>query len=165
MNRIVIIALALLLWTAAAFLAGREWRDRSADIAAAASETHAAVAAADAQAQARTTEKIQATATQAAAYSAAARKDKIDADYDARIAAAVAGRDADIGRLRQQWAGCETSRLSDPAAAAAAAAEEDRLRRASAARIVRSTELAQSERDECIDRYQVSFGGAVVAPQ
>jgi|GEM_PF-6670954 len=99
-------------------------------------------------------ERTQRAATQAAADSADNRQEKINADYQNRVAAAVAGRDSELGRLRRLWGSCETQRLSDGAAAAAEVAEEDRLRRASAAGIVRAVELAQSERDEAIDRYQ-----------
>lgn len=104
-------------------------------------------------------ERAQRSAVQAVDDKADIRQEKIDADYQTRLSAAVAGRDSELGRLRRLWGNCETQRLSDGAAAAAEAAEEDRLRRASAAGIVRAVELAQSERDEAIDRYQ-----AVAAP-
>lgn len=107
-------------------------------------------------------ERAQHEAVQAAADTADTRQEKIDADYQTRIAAAVAGRDSQLGRLRRLWGSCETQRLSDGAAAAAAAAEEDRLRRASAAGIVRAVELAQSERDEAVDRYQAVAAGQIV---
>lgn len=77
------------------------------------------------------------------------RERQIHEDYERRIA----GLDADRDRLRHHWRACATDRLSAGAAAAGEAAEADRLRRASAARIVRAAELAQSERDECIARY------------
>ncbi|WDI91933.1 hypothetical protein [Xanthomonas campestris] len=140
---------------ALSFWAGWEWRDRSADVAVANAQVATGKQALQVEQAARDTEHKQAAATQGAADSAATREDKIDADYDARISAAVAGSDAELGRVRRLWAGCETSRLSGGAAAAAEAAEQDRLRRASAARIVRACELAQSERDEAVDRYTV----------
>lgn len=83
-----------------------------------------------------------------------AEREKIHEEYEQRLRDARAGHDGELGRLRQQWGACETGRLADGAAAAGAAAEEDRLRRESAARIVRACELAQSERDEVIDRYE-----------
>lgn len=147
-------------WTGLAFWAGREWRDRSADLATSKQEAAAAQGEAKAQADVREKEHKQAAATQVAGDSADTREDKINADYEARISAAVAGRDSELGRLRKQWAGCETNRLSDGVAAAAEAAEQDRLRRASAARVVRACELAQSERDEAVDRYQAVSSAA-----
>jgi uncharacterized membrane protein YccC len=158
MNRILIAIVALIAWTALAFWMGREWRDRSADLATSQQQTAAAQGEAKAQAGVRQVEHQQAAATQSAADRATTREDKIDADYDERMAAAVAGRDSELGRIRKLWAGCETDRLSGDAALAAEAAEQDRLRRASAARIVRACELAQSERDEVIDRYNVAAG-------
>jgi hypothetical protein len=160
MNRILIAIVAFVAWTVLAFWAGREWRDRSADLATSQQQTAAAQGEAKAQAGAREVEHQQAAATQSAADSANTREDKIDADYDERIAAAVAGRDSELGKLRKQWAGCETDRLSSDAAIAAEAAEQDRLRQASAARAVRACELAQSERDEVIDRYNVAAGSS-----
>jgi len=157
MNRWLTLA-AFVAWTALAFWMGREWRDRSADLTTATSETAAVKDSLTAEQGARAVEHQQAAATQGVADKAATRKDKIDDDYDARIKAAIAGRDSELGELRKQWAGCETDRLSGGAAAVAEAAEQDRLRRASAARIVRACELAQSERDEVIDRYNVAAG-------
>lgn len=78
------------------------------------------------------------------------RERRIHEDYERRIA----GLDADRDRLREHWRSCATDRLSAGAAAAGAVAEADRLRRAGSARIVRATELAQSERDECIALYE-----------
>lgn len=139
---------------ASAFWAGWEWRDRSADLAESQRATQQATDEATAHKEVRTIERAQQAATQGVADASSTREDQIHDDYDARIAAALAGRDSELGRLRNQWAVCETNRLSDPAAAAAEAAEQDRLRRASAARIVRDCELAQSERNEAIDRYK-----------
>jgi len=157
MNRWLTLA-AFVAWTAAAFWMGREWRDRSADVDVATSETAAVKDSLIAEQGARAVEQQQAVATQDAADAADAREDKTDADYNARMVAAVAGRDSELGRLRKQWAGCETARLSGDAAAAAEAAEQDRLRQASAARIVWACERAQSERNEAIDRYNVAAG-------
>jgi len=157
MNRWLTLA-AFVVWTALAFWMGREWRDRSADLDTATAATDAAQDEATAQAGVREVEHKQAAATQGVADKAATSKDKIDDDYKARMAAAVAGRDSELGELRKQWAGCETDRLSGDTAAAAEAAEQDRLRRASAARVVWACETVQSERDEAIDRYNVAAG-------
>lgn len=155
MNRIAIAVIAALVWSGAMFGAGWAWRGDRAEAAVATGEAATGKQALQIVQAARATEHKQAAATQGAADSATTREDKIDADYDARIAAAIAGRDSELGRVRRLWAGCETDRLSGGAAAAAEAAEQDRLRRASAARIVRACELAQSERDEAVDRYTV----------
>ncbi|XQA72080.1 hypothetical protein ACM9XA_11315 [Xanthomonas sacchari] len=154
MNRTVAAIVAFVVWTALAGFVGWKWKDKTCDLAESQQETAGVKESLAAEQKARETEHKQAAATQSAADSADTRKDKINDDYDARITAAVAGRDSELGRLRKQWAGCETNRLSSSAAAAAEAAEQDRLRRASAARVVRACELAQSERDETIDRYQ-----------
>ncbi|MEE7545755.1 hypothetical protein HF319_00695 [Xanthomonas sp. Kuri4-1] len=146
-----------LLWSAAMFAAGWAWRGDRAGAADARQQAGASAAVVQQVNDTRATEHAQAQATQAVADTADTQEEKIDADYQERLAAALAGRDSELGRLRQQWAGCETARLSDPASAAAAAAEEDRLRRASAARVVRACELAQSERDEAVDRYQAAL--------
>ncbi|WP_153065968.1 hypothetical protein [Xanthomonas campestris] len=139
---------------ALSFWAGWEWRDRAADLDTANAAKDAAVDRANAVADALKVQRSQQSAAQSAADTADTREGKIHDDFDARISAAIAGRDSELGRLRNRWAACETSRLSDPAAAASEAAQQDGLRRASAARILRACELAQSERDEVIDRYQ-----------
>ena len=156
MNRILIALGVALVWSVAMFGAGWAWRGDRAETADARQDGKASAAVAQQQAQARDVEHKQGQAIQAAADSADTRREKIDADYEARLAAAVAGRDDELGRLRRQWAGCETARLTGDPGAAAAAAEEDRLRRASAAGVVRAVERAQSERDEVIDRYEAA---------
>lgn len=153
MNKTMIALLVALAWSAGMFGAGWLWRGDRAQTAQATQAARDATGQAQAQATARTQEHKQAQAAQAAGDSATAREEKINADYEQRLAAAVAGRDAELGKLRKQWAASATSCLSSDAAAAGQAAEEDRLRRASAARIVRATELAQSERNEAVDRY------------
>lgn len=145
--------LVALAWSAGMFGAGWLWRGDRAKTAQATQAARDATGQAQAQATARRQEHKQAQAAQAAGDSATTREEKINADYEQRLAAAVAGRDAELGKLRKQWAASATRCLSNDAAAAGQVAEEDRLRRASAARIVRATELAQSERDEAVDRY------------
>ncbi|MBB5675527.1 hypothetical protein [Xanthomonas arboricola] len=163
MNRHAIAIIATLLWSAAMFGAGWAWRGDRAEGAASEQEAGTALGALAGEQAARATEHQQAASAQQAGDKATTREDKIDADYDARIAAAVAGRDSELGRVRRLWAGCETGRLSGGAAAAAEAAEQDRLRGASAARVVRACELAQSERDEAVDRYQAVQSTAEVS--
>ncbi len=165
MNRILIAVGAFVVWSVLAFGAGWLWRGDRAETVQATQGATAAKGEAKAQAAARTQEQHQVVAIQAAGDSADKREEQINADYDTRLAAALAGRDADIGRLRQQWqASAATARLSSDAAIAAAAAEADGLRRAGAARVLRATELAQSERDEAIDRYEAARAGREVNP-
>lgn len=160
MNRTVAIVVAFVVWTVLAAFIGWRWKDKTCDLTESRQETAGVKESLAAEQKVRETEHKQAAATQSAADSADTRKDKINDDFDTRIAAAVAGRDSELGRIRKLWAGCETNRLSDGAAAAAEVAEQDRLRRASAARVVRACELAQSERDETIDRYQAVSAAA-----
>ena len=82
------------------------------------------------------------------------RERAIRDEYDERMAAALAGRDRDVERLRQQWASSATSCLSASAAAAGEAGRQDELRRASIARVLRDVAAVQSERDEAVDLYQ-----------
>lgn len=105
----------------------------------------------DAVQKAREAEQRRAADLAKAADAADAREDKINEDYERRIA----GLDADRDRLRDHWQGCKaTSGVSVGAAVARAADEADRLRREGAAGIVRAVERVQSERDEAIDRYE-----------
>lgn len=132
-------------------MVGREWRDRSADIAAGKQEVKQLTSQVQAEQGARALEQKRSQGQQLAADEADQREAEINADYDARLA--DAGNGGDNGRLSRLWGQCETDRLSERAATAAEAAEQDRLRRESAARIVRDVESAQSERDEVIERY------------
>lgn len=159
MNRtavsIVVGVIAFIAWSALMGFAGWSWRGDRADLADANGQAVAAKAEATQAQELRQVDRQQVVATQGAGDEAGAREEQINADFQERLSAAVAGRDSDLGRLRGLWAGCETQRLADGAAASAEAAEQDGLRRASAARVLRAVELAQSERDEAIDRYQV----------
>lgn len=136
------------------FAAGWSWRGDRAALSAATAEVADGREALAGEQVARSVDRVQVVGVQQAGDTANVREEKINADYQERIAAAVAGRDGELGRLRGHWASCETGRLADGAAAAAAAAEQDRLRRLGAAGIVRACELAQSERDETVDRYR-----------
>ena len=110
-----------------------------------------AKAEADAQVKARKAEQALAAGIAQAQDEAGKRNEQIEVDYQRRIAGVVSDRD----RLRKLWqAERATDELADSAAIAAAVAEQDRLRRESAARIVRAAETVQSERDEVIDRYE-----------
>lgn len=84
-----------------------------------------------------------------------AERERIHEEYEERVRRIRAGHADDVGRMRQQWAACETGRLADGAAAAGAAAEEDRLRREGLQGVLRDVRLLQAERDEVIDRYEV----------
>lgn len=159
MSRILIAMAALLAWTVLVFFIAWSWRGSRCEVVLSTSETSVVKQSLTAEKDARATEQAQASAAQSAGDKADTRKETINADYQKRLDAALAGRDSELGRLRQQWAGCETNRLSLDSATAAAAAEEDRLRRASAAGILRAVELAQSERDEAVDRYQAVYAG------
>jgi hypothetical protein len=101
------------------------------------------------EAAARKADQEHAKKLQDAANAATARESQIEQDYARRIA----GADAERDRLRSHWSVCETGKLSAGAALAGEVAEQDRLRRESAARIVRAVEQLQSERDELVDRY------------
>lgn len=83
-----------------------------------------------------------------------AERERIHEEYEERVRAIRAGHAGDVGRMRSQWAACETGRLADGAAVAGAAAEEDRLRREGLQRVLRDVRLLQSERDEAVDRYE-----------
>jgi hypothetical protein len=163
--------IAFIAWSALMGFAGWSWRGDRADLANANGQVVAANAEAAQAHELRQVDRQQVVATQGAGNAADAREEKINADFQERLSAAVAGRDSDLGRLRGLWAGCETQRLADGAAASAEATEQDGLRRASAARVLRAVELAQSERDEAVDRYQaveaaINKGGAEVrAPE
>lgn len=112
-------------------------------------------------AEAKTAKLEAAVATagqKAEAYARAAEATKnekqrgIDAAYakgqaDAKDAAdrTVADLNAGALKLRQQWAGCETSRLSEAAQTAAGADDRTRLQRESAGRIVRAVDECQAQ--------------------
>lgn len=68
-------------------------------------------------------------------------------DIEKRSEDRIAGLESGTLRIRKLWAGCETSRLSDPIARAAELTGQDRLRRESSERIVRAVERVQAQRD------------------
>lgn len=104
----------------AAFWSGWEWRDRSADLAAA--ERELALAQAEAKSQSGARKAEQATGQTLSAIGEKHEQDRQAAD--AVPAAVVDDLRAGNLRLRREWAGCETQRLSD---AAAGARERDAL--------------------------------------
>ena len=152
-TRIAIAVAALLL----SGLLGWEWRDRSADIEAAEARAKAervvaeyAKAEAYLQAKYRRAEQQIAQGQSKAGDDAEGRNAQIQSDYERRIA----GAESANRRLHNRWqAAIATCELSRDSAIASAVAEQDRLRRESAERIVRDVRLAQSERDEAVDRY------------
>ncbi|UYB51167.1 hypothetical protein OCJ37_14350 [Xanthomonas sp. AM6] len=114
MNRILITIVGLVAWTALAFWAGREWRDRSADLATSQQETAAAQGEAKAQAGARDIEHKQANTM--AAIGVKHEEDRTAAQ--AVPAAVVAGvRDGSL-QLRDDLATCSTDLLSQAVAGA-----------------------------------------------
>lgn len=141
-------ALALSFW------AGWAWRGDRAAIAVGTAEVADGRRALVGEQAARSVDREQVAGVQQAGDTANEREEKVNERYQKRVTAAVAGRDSELGRLRRHWASCETNRLADGAAASAEAAEQNRLRQIGAAGIVRSCELAQSERDEAVDRYR-----------
>lgn len=107
-------------WTVLAFWAGREWRDRSCEIAESQQQTASAQAEATAQADARAIEH-----KQAETLATIGETHEQDRQAAASVpAAVVADLRAGNLRLRNEWAGCETQRLSD---ATAATLERDAL--------------------------------------
>lgn len=104
----------------AGFLAGREWRDRSADLA----ESRQQVAQLTGQVEAVQGAR-QAEHSQGHALADIGAKHEEDREAAATVpAAVVADLRTDVLRLRQHWAGCETRALSE---AAAGAVERDAL--------------------------------------
>ena len=134
----------LLLFLAGCVL-GREWRDRSADLAESRQATKQAQAETKAVETARSAEHQQADTLA-----------KIGETHEQARAAAPAVADAVVAdlragnvRLRQEWAGCETRLLSQ---AVAATVERDALaasREAAAGRIVRIGRDADDQLAAC----------------
>ena len=112
--------LAGLLLFLAGCLLGREWRDRSADLAESRQETKALTAQVDAVQGARTIEQ-----SQGQALATIGAKHEEDREAAEAVPAAVAAdlRNGNV-RLRQEWAGCETRLLSQ---AVASTVERDAL--------------------------------------
>ena len=126
MNRWFTLA-AFVIWTAVAAWVGWEWRDRGADLAAIQQQAAAAQGEAATQAEARATEH-----QQAETLAAIGMKHEEDRKAATAVpAAVVAELRAGNLRLRNEWAGCETQRLSDTAAGSverdALAASRDKL--------------------------------------
>lgn len=101
-------------------LLGREWRDRSADLAESRREAEESRAETEAHVAARTAEHEQADKLAEIGES----HEQARAAAPAVADAVVAGLRAGNVRLRREWAGCETQRLSE---ASAAAVERDAL--------------------------------------
>jgi len=145
MNPSVIRLVALAALCALSFWVGWEWRDRSADLEGSKAQAAAAQGEARAQEQPRTAE--QASVRALADIATQHEEDRREAET---VPAAVAA-DLHAGnlRLRREWAGCETQRLSD---AAAATRERDALaanRDALAGAIVRAGRDADDQLRAC----------------
>ena len=120
MNRLAIAVITLTVLLAGSFWAGWEWRDRSADIAKLRSELAFATAANDALVETLEAERAKAQAL--ADIGAQHEDDRREAETVP--AAVVADLRAGNLKLRREWQGCETKRLSD---AATATRERDAL--------------------------------------
>lgn len=107
-------------------------------------------ARADAEASARTIEHN----LWAAAIAAETRYRKGIDDAKSAADRVVADLRAGTLRLRSEWAGCETSRLSEGAAAAVELGEAERRRRESAGRIVRAVDACDAHVVALIDDAQ-----------
>ena len=145
MNRILIAITSLALWTFATFWVGWEWRDRSADIKKLRADLELAELVNDTLVEAIDSERAKARAL--ADIGTQHEEDRSEAET---VPAAVAA-DLRAGnlRLRKEWAGCETQRLSD---AAAATLERDalaQLRDEAAGRIVRVGRDADDQLRAC----------------
>ena len=126
-------------------LVGREWRDRSADLAESQQQVAQLTGQVEAVQGARQAEHSQGQAL--ASIGATHEQDRQAAE--AVPAAVVADLRADVLRLRQHWAGCETRALSE---AAAGSAERDalaELREQGAADLVRAGRDADDQIRAC----------------
>lgn len=127
MNRVLAAVAAFAVWSALMFGAGWAWRGARAEAVEAGLQRDAAQARVAAVQRARATEH----AAAAILAEVGARHEEDRADAETVPAAVAADLRAGILRLRREWAGCETQRLSDAAAAAAErdalAAERERL--------------------------------------
>lgn len=145
MNRALIALLACIAWSGLMFAAGWAWRADRADGAEAVVQRDAAQGQVAAEQGARATE--QSAAADMAEIGTTHEEDRAHAET---VPAAVAADlRAGVLRLRREWAGCETQRLSD---AAAAAIERDALaasRDEAAGRIVRIGRDADDQLRAC----------------
>lgn len=121
----------------------------------AASARYEKVIASYAKAEAEAQEKARAAerASAEAANKAVAQYEKGKEDAQSRADRVIADLGADRLRLRQQWAGCETDRLSQDTGRAAIAGEQDRLRRESLQRVLGWVGELQAQRDALIDGW------------
>lgn len=144
-NRIAVAIVLFVLWTLGAAWIGWEYRDRSADIKKLRADLQYASDANDALVETINAERVKARTL--ADIGAQHEEDRRDAET---VPAAVAAdlRDGNL-RLRREWAGCETQRLSD---AATATRERDALaasRDEAAGRIVRIGRDADDQLRAC----------------
>lgn len=126
-------------------LVGREWRDRSADLAESRNQSEQYLGMVKAEQQARTTEHKQADTL----ATIGAKHEEDRAAAEAVPADVVADLRNGNVRLRQEWAGCETRLLSQ---AVASTIERDALaasREEAAGRIVRIGRDADDQLAAC----------------
>lgn len=134
-------------------LLGREWRDRSADLAESQQQVAQLTGQVEAVQDARQAEHSQGQAL--ADIGATHEQDRQAAE--AVPAAVVADLRAGVVRLREEWAGCETRALSEAAAGAVERDEAARLREQGAADLVRIGRDADDQIRACqavIEQYQ-----------
>ena len=141
MNRVMAAIVAFIVWTLLAFAAGWAWRGDRAEGADATTKRDAAQAETKAVQGARATE--QASAETLADIGTQHEEDRRDAET---VPAAVAAdlRDGNL-RLRREWQGCETQRLSDASSAVAAAEQYARDREDGAGRLVRAAKQCDAQ--------------------
>lgn len=136
-----IYAIAALLLMGLSFIAGWSWRGSRADAASSKTALSQSKAETEAQEEARITEHANAQRTNEIAESYERGKQDAQATSD-RVAADLRAGNL---KLRNEWAGCETQRLSDASASASRidAGADDRA--ASASRIVRAAAEADAQ--------------------
>ena len=144
MNRAAAIV-ALVLWTLATFWVGWEWRDRSADLKKLRADLELAELVNDTLVEAIDAERAKARAL--ADIGTQHEEDRRDAET---VPAAVAAdlRDGNL-RLRREWAGCETQRLSEASAASIERDAATERRAEFAAAVVRVGAEADSQLAAC----------------
>ena len=145
MNRVLIAIIVLVILLASAFWAGWEWRDRSADIAKLRSDLAFATDANNMLVETLETERIR--AAELAVIGDQLEKDRTDAETVP--AAVVADLRAGALRLRREWQGCETRRLSEATASTIERDEATASRDAAAGAVVRVGRDADDQLRAC----------------
>ena len=145
MNRLLIAITSLALWTFATFWVGWEWRDRSADIKKLRADLELAELVNDTLVEAIDAERAKARAL------ADIGTQHEEARREAETVPAAVAADLRAGnlRLRREWAGCETQRLSEASAAAIERDAATERRAEFAAAVVRVGAEADSQLAAC----------------